>query len=1782
MKTKLIVPGHEVKAPAEADDQTARVGLTVKTRFAVRVSESGRGADATPPSCEADDDDVVELEFADGTREWTRVALLRARLNVSTRGSATGSTLRIPPVLSGAGSRGAGDWVLKGFKLLGFDPADDVANLGAAAAAAYFEGKLDPAPGLYRLGCDDKPAPVKEKKEKAAEPIRKPLPSSDKPCLVLLHGTFSSTRASFGRLFGTPEWRALCDFYQERIFGLEHRTLSEDPAENALGLVKLLPEGARLHLVSHSRGGLVGEIIARGAMSSEALQPFDTPPRHEQLATLRELSGLLRAKQIAVERFVRVACPARGTVLASDRLDRYFSVLLNLLGAIPGLGDDIFFSFAKATALALIHKKAEPDKLPGLEAMMPGSPFIRLLNLQGATTRADLAVIAGDVEGQGLAGRLGVLATDLFFREDHDLVVNTDSMFRGVERAGTVYYSYERGPDITHFNYFKNDSSRERLLAGLLHKEGFPPQGFRPLEEQPIPELKRATLRTRAGTGPVVFVVPELMATHLRLGDQRIWLELAHLAAGSFTRLALDAKDQAVVDDMFADGYQELLDALASRFEVIPFPYDWRRSLVEEGERLAVEVEAELRKHERPVHLLAHGTGGLVARALIAWHPDSWKKLVQRKGRLVMLGTPNDGTCTAVDLLCGRGRVVDRLALLDPEWDERKDNKHLADRVEGKIARIFRTFPGIFELVPSGTYPGGAQDDWWEKQASLAADELPLFMQRLDDARKVLDQLRGAGTHVEDAEAPICCVAGLPEPAAGTAARTDDTSDRLTLASADKLDEVPTWTMNVATGDMLGEKVTPQVCVDLLERGATELLPVGHVSRGIRPVAAPVPAESALFPTAGDLTDAVLGRRTRRARRRHAEDTTPLRVSVAHGSLEHASYPVAVGHYFGDLIVGAEAFLDKKLDRRFTQRFGMDLYPGSAGTAEVVLVPNCEPPGGIVIGLGEIGAITPDIVSRGIAAAALRYALMVAECAEQDSAQRSWRSAAFSSLLIGTNGGQALSIESAIAAIVQGALQANRTLRERGLWERVRIDQVEFIELYEDIATRAAYVVRDLEGVGSRMLLGSDEKLEPVDHLRTLEGGLPRSPIFEYDTGWWRRVQISQIEKERNEKEAGGLEFVTLTDRARAEKSLQATQRLLIDGFVADAIQVSSPKADVHTALYELLLPNSLKDRSQETANLLLVLDEATANYPWEMMCERGQEPLAIRYGMLRQLKTARFRPDVRSPRGNYALVIGDPVVDDPAYPRLAGAEAEAREMVEHLKRLGYEVVDRIGATALEIVSALFAQEYRIIHIAAHGDFDKDRPERRGVVIGKDRFLTAAEFGQMRVVPELVFLNCCFLAHTAPAPAPAGHAPLRRAVAWNALAATLAQQLIDNGVRAVVAAGWAVNDDAARQFAGEFYRRMLEEDDQFGDAVKHARKSIYDRYKDANNTWGAYQCYGTPAFLLGGRARGTGRETKKPVAKHEIVERLRSIRVNAGATPASKKADVEKVRNLEKLIRTEWRTGQVLYELAETYAELDELEVAIDRGRQALETKEAGNEVPIRAVEQLAFLETRHAEQLRQRARTEVGSGPGRGGDTSIEARQKLLKDACDRHQRLLGLGRTSERLALAGGLCKRIALTEDDSRARRKALRSAAEYYDEAVTSAAPQELDPYPALNWVACRYLSNDAAANETAKPEFLRVIARSELAAQERLKLKPTFWDRVAAPDAALLRALIEEDLEERADEIQKLYAHEFAARSTAGDRASVLWHLDFLAEMLEKNRRKKPAAAVRRLRSALGE
>ncbi len=148
-----------------------------------------------------------------------------------------------------------------------------IADLATAKAISVIEGQLAGAPGLYRLRPDGT----------LGSRIDATLDAPEKPALILLHGTASSTMGSFSGLFGdrivdafkpSSEWRKLRERYGDRIFALEHHTLSASPATNALELARLLPVDAKVHLVSHSRGGLIGELLCRGGFDDAQLKVF--------------------------------------------------------------------------------------------------------------------------------------------------------------------------------------------------------------------------------------------------------------------------------------------------------------------------------------------------------------------------------------------------------------------------------------------------------------------------------------------------------------------------------------------------------------------------------------------------------------------------------------------------------------------------------------------------------------------------------------------------------------------------------------------------------------------------------------------------------------------------------------------------------------------------------------------------------------------------------------------------------------------------------------------------------------------------------------------------------------------------------------------------------------------------------------------------------------------------------------------------------------------------------------------------------------------------------------------------------------------------------------------------------------------------------------------------------------------------------------------------------------------------------------------------------------------
>jgi hypothetical protein len=163
-----------------------------------------------------------------------------------------------------------------------------------------------------------------------------------------------------------------------------------------------------------------------------------------------------------MERFVRVASPAAGTSLASGRLDNWLSLATSVLD-LTGLGGSQFYRFLKGFLLAVVKTRTDPRSVPGLEAMMPGSLLTMLLNRPGIETKADLSVIAGDIEGGSLLARLGLKAVDWFYGGDHDLVVDTLSMYGGLARTNrAARFFFDKADTVSHFNYFRNDKTLGR------------------------------------------------------------------------------------------------------------------------------------------------------------------------------------------------------------------------------------------------------------------------------------------------------------------------------------------------------------------------------------------------------------------------------------------------------------------------------------------------------------------------------------------------------------------------------------------------------------------------------------------------------------------------------------------------------------------------------------------------------------------------------------------------------------------------------------------------------------------------------------------------------------------------------------------------------------------------------------------------------------------------------------------------------------------------------------------------------------------------------------------------------------------------------------------------------------------------------------------------------------------------------------------------------------------------------------------------------------------------
>lgn len=1658
---------------------------------------------------------------------------------------------QLPAQMAEPASRSlVGDLVFAGLKILGIDPRAAAVNATVATIAGWRDGRV--SEGVYRLG-NDMPKSLK------GAPQLTTIDAVVQPQLVLVHGTFSDTPGTFAAWWREHPGvvRNLFEAYGDQVYALDHATLGTSPIANALTLAKALPDNARLHLVTHSRGGLVAEVLTRACagISATDLDFFEGLDYADYKRDLKALGDVLKGRGIRVERLVRVACPAHGTYLASNRLDTYFSVLGFLLdrAGVP-MGSDVTDLLNEVA-----RQRLQAKDFPGLESMVPERPLTLWLNSPCPPLPGDLRVVAGDVEPDLLEAWIRTLvayAAAPLFRDDNDLVVQTSSMYGGAPRQGNALFHLESSPLTDHLHYFSNAGTANAIRDALLMDA---PLGFAeigPLSRagasasgnRAVGGVSRGPRPTLADDGslPAVVLLPGIMGTHLRnTQNEREWMVWYRLW-GVVDRMAWPTALEP--DGSVEEYYGALMDHLAGPggHHVVEFGYDWRAPLEASADKLADVVGRLLDARKgtgQPVRVLGHSMGGLVARVMALRRSSTWTKMMANPGaRFVMLGTPNAGSWAPMAVFTGDDKLGRFLSTFGGALAEFSAREKMA---------AFEGFVQMLAGLDDPARPLGNRQHWidlarLDQQATQGnpwlseggpksfyqwAIPTQAALSSAKDLRAALDQqAQSLGSDAQrialvlgEHGQTLCGLTAGPDGVDYQA--TPEGDGRVPWASS-LLPNVRTWKIGYAHGDLANAREHFGDFVALLEgkepllarpfnpprtRGAAEVAAASPITWTGRPRdTAPTQLldEAALFSAAlgGANSQASYG-----AGRTHASRT--LAVEVMCGDLKFVQEPLLVGHSRALVLTGSEKAVDQLLGGALSDALLAGLYPVEIGHNQVFVNTRAvkdnpwglrRPKAVVVVGLGSEGELKAARLRETVRQGVLAYARHVA----QHHAEAGTAAQPLVLAITSVGSGGALSVGESVSMVVRGALEANDVIAAAGqkaAWPTVSTLKV--IELYESRAVEAWHTLCDTEK-GDQLPI----RLHPS--VKTGKGGLRQPLDANYRGTTYDLVRITKV---RLLKAATGdgktqtedvLEYSLSTRRARAEVRVKANQRALVAELVKRAESLPAHDPELSRSLFQLLVPLELRAYLGTSRTLMLELDTETASYPWEMlddadpasMQKASGRPLGLREGgsVLRQFRTAEFRRTPMDSPGNEVLMVGASNLKQFKQYALADLPAVRTEVASLQKLLkSYQPTVVLDQPFDRVVKPLLAKPWKVVHLSGHGLYEPDG--QTGMLIADGLVLGPAEFESMDSVPELVFVNCCSL----------GKAEDRQTTSHGQLAANVAEQLIRMGVRCVVATGWAVDDVAAAAFADAFYSALMR-GKTFDMAVCEARETAWNANK-GSNTWAAYQCYGDPGWRLTTTgAANAPRHSERPNIATAAELRLHLDNLAERANNADDQYRRELVDQLKQLINinhgaavdsyAQWlEQGSVAESVAVAWQNLNERELAISWFDKAL--KASDGTASFKAREQ----------QLNLRARLQ---------NASLESFHAVAQELVN----LINLAPTAERWNLLGSTYKRAAMKmKADSAARAdtvERLEAMAAAYGKAI------ELDRDGSLyattqNLLArlCAYWQD--ASKPKPKPSELQTLRELRQLAEQ--VSGPSFWTTVAEHEQMLIEALLGNNL-----------------------------------------------------------
>jgi S1-C subfamily serine protease/CHAT domain-containing protein len=290
----------------------------------------------------------------------------------------------------------------------------------------------------------------------------------------------------------------------------------------------------------------------------------------------------------------------------------------------------------------------------------------------------------------------------------------------------------------------------------------------------------------------------------------------------------------------------------------------------------------------------------------------------------------------------------------------------------------------------------------------------------------------------------------------------------------------------------------------------------------------------------------------------------------------------------------------------------------------------------------------------------------------------------------------------------------------------------------------------------------------------------------------------------------------------------RANRRGDINGEILDDLKRTGQ------GLFDELLTTKVKGmlRATKAETLILYIDDHLVQIPWELLFD-GSEFLSLRFNMGRIVSTRQtislHKQREESPRLSL-LVLADP------QGNLENAYNEGILIRDTLPEEKFRVDLKTSSVDGRYLKQ-HIRDYDLVHYAGHAYFDEKNPSQGGWVLSDGKW-TSAEITKLTAsgaMPFLVFSNACHSGRTSE---------------WSETEIYgLANAFLLSGVTHYVGTFWEILDAPSSLFAAVFYE-SLGNGASVGEALRDARKRVFEEYNGNNIIWASYMLYGDPSSQL--------------------------------------------------------------------------------------------------------------------------------------------------------------------------------------------------------------------------------------------------------------------------------------------------------------------------------------------